>query len=107
MKKDIKPYIPCEVLNAIHQYPHCDSKVLHAPSECQYCDKHPDWQALRVNWGIAFTGWEPEEGELPCPAWFARGENCQKWGGNVPRPIEKPKAPENHDITLDFRNLGR
>ena len=59
--------------HTIKQFPHCDSKVLHKGGECQYCDEHPDWQALRESWGIAFTGHEPKEGELPCPAYFARG----------------------------------
>ena len=87
MYKIVKPEIPDRIKNAIPQFPHCDGKVLHAPGECKYCDDHPDWQALRVTWGIAFTGWEPNEAEkeLPCPAWYARGDNCQKWGGNVPR----------------------
>ena len=91
MKKTVHPNIPENfVHDNISQFPHCDSKVLHAPTECEYCDMHPDWQALRIQWGIAFTGWEPDEAkkELPCPAWFARGENCQVWGGNVPRPKE-------------------
>ena len=76
------------VHNTISQFPHYDPKVLHAPGECQYCDRRPEWQALRITWGIAFTGYEPspEKKELPCPAWYARGENCQKWGGNVPQP---------------------
>jgi hypothetical protein len=70
----------------IPQFPHCDARVLHAPGECEFCDHHPDWQALRMAWGICFTGYEPEpeKSELPCPAWFARGDNCQKWRGNVP-----------------------
>lgn len=79
----------------IKQFPHCDQRVLHAPGECQYCDKHADWQALRIATGIAFTGHEPnvERKELPCPAWFARGENCQKWGGNTPKPLRPKDTP--------------
>lgn len=68
------------------QFPHCDAKVTHAPGECQYCDKHPLLQVMREFYGIAFSGYEPEEGELPCPADFARPGMSQKWGGNVPRP---------------------
>jgi len=82
MYKQIKPK-PAQ--HIIPQFPHCDSKVLHAPGECGYCDRHAEWQALRQAWGIAFTGWEPEKKELPCPAWFARGDNCQVWSGNTPR----------------------
>lgn len=69
--------------------PHCDQRILHAPGECQYCDAHPEWQALRVLWGIAFTGWSPEEKELPCPADNARGDNHKKWGGNIACPSEE------------------
>lgn len=81
------------------QFPHCDARVLHAPGECEYCDRHADWQELRQAWGIAFTGHSPnpvsandDEGPdaahgrsysfgwvglppdvlLPCPADFAR-----------------------------------
>lgn len=69
------------------QFPHCDPRVLHAPGECEFCDKHDEWQALRMAWGIAFTGWEPdpEKKELPCPANFARGDKCQIWPGNKPQ----------------------
>lgn len=68
------------------RYPHCDQRVLHAPSECQYCDAFPERQALRQAWGICFTGYEPEGAELPCPADFARpGGLCEKWSGNKAR----------------------
>lgn len=69
----------------IKQFPHCDSRILHAPGECEVCDMHPEWQALRLVWRIAFTGWTPEMGDLPCPANSARGEDVDKqWPGNVP-----------------------
>jgi hypothetical protein len=63
-------------------------QVLHAPGECEFCDGHKEWQALRLAWGIAFTGWEPDASkkELPCPANFARGNDCQLWTGNKPKP---------------------
>lgn len=65
------------------QFPHCDQRILHAPGECDYCDYHSDWQELRVAWGIAFTGYEPEGTELPDPATSARGfQNVNAWGGN-------------------------
>jgi hypothetical protein len=66
----------------IAQFPHCDPRVLHAPHECAYCDKHSDWQDLRIVWGIAFTGYTPEGTELPCPADHARGDKHKDWGGN-------------------------
>lgn len=75
------------IIQRIPQFPHCDSRVLHAPGECQHCDKFSEWQALRMAWGIAFTGWEPEDKELPDPAAAARGlTNVNRWGGNIARP---------------------
>lgn len=72
-----------KVHDCIPQFPHCDQRILHAPSDgCIYCNKHPDWQALRVAWGIAFTGWTPEGTELPCPADHARGDRHKLWHGN-------------------------
>lgn len=71
------------VLKGTEQYPHCDPRILHAPTECMYCDEHPIWQALRLSWGISFTGYEPEGTELPCPADYARGESHKSWYGNV------------------------
>lgn len=81
------------VAHAIEQFPHCDQRVLHAPGECRYCDIHPNWQALRLAWGIAFTGWEPEEHELPCPATLRRSvEVINRWSGNT------PQAPKPDDL---------
>lgn len=89
MYKKIKP----QAVNAsvsgpnvqhIAQFPHCDPRVLHAPGECEVCGNFKEWQELRIAWGIAFTGWTPDEKELPCPADHARGDNHQKWPGNVP-----------------------
>jgi hypothetical protein len=42
------------------QFPHCDGRILHAPGVCTYCDMHPEWQELRLAWGINFTGEEHE-----------------------------------------------
>jgi hypothetical protein len=76
----------------IKQFPHCDPRILHAPTECEFCDGHKDWQFLRMTWGVAFTGWEPSEKELPDPATHARGyENANAWGGNKAKP-----TPHNH-----------
>jgi hypothetical protein len=73
--------------------PHCDQAVLHAPGECRFCDDCPEWQALRVLWGIAFTGHVPQElnvpkyRQLPCPSDFRRpGGINQVWPGNWPQP---------------------
>ena len=49
----------------IDQFPHCDQRILHGPEDgCEFCNRHPDWQALREAWGIAFTGHVPR-GSLP------------------------------------------
>ena len=74
---------PLDFSGVIKQFPHCDARILHGPKECEYCDNHKDWQALRVAWGIAFTGWTPEGKELPCPADNARGDAHKLWVGNV------------------------
>lgn len=84
MFKKVKP--SAVVKGNLKQFPHCDPRILHAPKECEVCDTHPDWQILRVVWGIAFTGYEPEGKELPCPADHARGDNHTKWGGNTAKP---------------------
>jgi len=68
------------------RFPHCDQRILHAPTECSYCDAYPERQALRQAWGICFTGYEPDGKELPCPADFARpGGLCEQWSGNRAR----------------------
>jgi hypothetical protein len=73
----------------IQQSPHCDQRILHEPGKCEYCDMHPEWQALRILWGIAFTG-GPAQDEYgkplqPCPAEAARPlEIIERWYGNVP-----------------------
>lgn len=87
MFKKIRPYK--RYYNYPTQFPHCDPRILHAPNECEYCDKQPDWQALRAVWGIAFTGYQPEETELPCPADYARGETINYWPGNRAKKEEE------------------
>jgi hypothetical protein len=83
MFKRVKP-TKIESVFTTMQFPHCDQRILHAPGECEFCDCHPDWQELRQFWGIAYTGYEPEEKELPCPAEYARGEAVNYWPGNRP-----------------------
>lgn len=68
-------------------FPHCDPRILHAPGECKFCDVYPNWQELRQYWGIAFTGYEPEGTELPDPATHVRGDNANKWQGNIATPL--------------------
>jgi hypothetical protein len=87
----------------IKQFPHCDSRILHAPGECQYCDKYPGWQELRQMWHIAFTGKQPESLDeprwttkgpvLPCPADYIRGDKHAIWGGNRAYPPAHVRVP--------------
>lgn len=66
--------------------PHCYARILHAPGECEYCDRFPFLQLAREMWGINYTGhYEPDR--QPCPADAARGDNHQAWPGNRPVPI--------------------
>lgn len=68
-------------------FPHCDSRVLHAPGACEYCDMYPEEQALRDREGTNFTG-QADPKKKPCPATAARSvENINKWPGNRPRPV--------------------
>lgn len=63
-------------------YPHCDSRVLHAPGECEYCDLYPEMQAERVDAGVNFTGHD-DRGKAPCPATQVRSlETINRWPGN-------------------------
>lgn len=71
-------------MKAIEQFPHCDPKILHAPSECEFCDLHPDWQELRETWNINFTGHNDLQ-KQSCPAEVARSlQVIERWGGNIP-----------------------
>ncbi len=82
---------PKKAFRVITQFPHCDPRILHAPGECEYCDKHWEWQALREAWGIAFTGYTPEGKELPDPATHARGfDNLNTWEGNKATVVGLP-----------------
>lgn len=80
---------------------HCDSRVVHGPGECEYCDHYPDLQAQRILDGVAFTGHLPKPGQRPCPADEARPPGSPsdhaRWGGNRPK---RPTArrPELHIV---------
>lgn len=91
-----KKITPTKPQHSIHQFPHCDPRILHAYGECQYCDMHPEWQELRLTWGIAFTGYEPEGKELPCPADHARGDKHTLWPGN-----QSMKSGESLGVVID------
>jgi len=64
-------------------FPHCDSRVLHAPGECEHCDHYPTLQRVRENNGIPFSG----EGGSPDEKFRAR-EVIDRWPGNRARPKE-------------------
>lgn len=64
--------------------PHCDQSILHAPGVCDFCDKYPYEQSLRLQWRINFTG-EHDENKAPCPSEHFRSERDRdNWPGNRP-----------------------
>jgi hypothetical protein len=78
-------------------FPHCDQRVLHAPTQCKFCDLYPHLQELRMAWGICFTGTAATEFKadtwtnlLPCPSDYNRGlGGAHAWYGNSPKPKDK------------------
>lgn len=67
------------------RFPHCDTYVLHAPGECDFCDMHPERQADRTARRVAFTGHAPFDNEEPCPSDARRGRaGAHVWPGNRP-----------------------
>src|SRR5690242_7145859 len=75
-------------------FPHCDSRVLHAPSECVYCDHYPEAQAARIRDGINFTG-RRELGLATCPAELARPLGViNRWHGNVAQTFDDIERAE-------------
>ena len=75
----------------ISSFPHCDQRILHRPGTCRYCDMNPEWQELRIAWGIAFSGEEPDNTQpIACPADLAvmmgRRGDYNTWGGNIAAP---------------------
>lgn len=98
--KDRGPHVPREVevvdddytdvLGTNIQFPHCDSLILHSPGACEYCDRHPDWQALRSAQGVAFSDTSTEDVKrhnlIPCPSTVRRSAEVRdRWYGNVPK----------------------
>lgn len=64
--------------------PHCDSRILHAPKMCKYCDLYPAEQLARMVSRINFTG-QQLAGCEPCPADLARDPQVyNRWPGNRP-----------------------
>jgi hypothetical protein len=73
-ESDIRPEAP---------FPHCDSRVLHAPFTCKYCDLYPVLQRVRENNAIPFSG---EEGSPDTK--LRPREVIDRWGGNRASPYE-------------------
>jgi len=76
-----------DMLGTTIQFPHCDALILHSPGKCEYCDRHPDWQALRSAQGIAFSDTTDEEirdhNLVPCPSTYRRPADLRdRWPGN-------------------------
>lgn len=72
---------------------HCDSSILHAPGECEYCDTYgKSWQEYRELARINFTGHEDKD-KAPCPStYFRPTEVAHRWPGNQPQTLDKPKG---------------
>lgn len=91
----------------LEPFPHCDAAILHKPGECDYCDRHPQWQQLREAWGIAFTGHAPVGHQQPCPSDARRGRHGgHGWAGNRPTnvPVPVPETPASRSV---YRFLRR
>lgn len=72
------------------EYPHCDQHLLHAPGECEYCDKYPFAQERRFVAGINFTGHD-WPGSISCPAERLRPlSDINRWPGNTPEGYQPP-----------------
>jgi hypothetical protein len=73
---------------AYHTIPHCDSRILHHPQDCEYCRDATELQSKRAELGIAWTGRKPLQGEIPCEADAKRPPGAdndhRRWGGNKP-----------------------
>lgn len=70
------------------EFPHCDSRILHFPGDCDFCDQCPQLQATRLFDKINFTG-HHDPALAPCPADIARpNQSYNNWGGNTPKKGE-------------------
>lgn len=79
--------------------PHCDSRILHNPDDCKYCAERPELQAERNRLGIAWTGYEPGPGQIPCEADLVRPPGAdndhRRWGGNKPTSADNTWPEES------------
>lgn len=75
------------------QFPHCDAAILHKPGDCEYCDRHPEWQAMRIATRTNFSG-ETDPAKAPCPSAHHRtARTAHAWPGNRPTNVEVPMGP--------------
>ncbi len=81
---------------SIDTFPHCDQRILHAPGECEYCDGHPEWQALRQSWGIAFTGHLPRASLPECGVKGSYGPGGDAWRCRQARGHDEGDHPTIH-----------
>lgn len=78
-------------------FPHCDSKCLHFPGKCQFCDLYPELQNARILAGVNFTG-ENDPDKSQCPAEAARPlELINRWGGNRAQPADSTEVDQFHN----------
>jgi hypothetical protein len=67
--------------------PHCDSRILHHPDDCAYCDR-PEWTKARETIGVEFTGRPTRLGFVSCEADASRPSGAtndhRRWAGNKP-----------------------
>jgi hypothetical protein len=91
-------------------FPHCDSRVLHAPGECVFCDDFPKKQALRMYGRVNFTG-HHDANKRPCPAEQVRDlDHIERWVGNrklAPNPdgCKRGRTMMRH-IMVDLETLS-
>ena len=74
-----------------HKHPHCDTRVLHEPGTCVFCDHYPERQSERSARGINFTN-TSDPNLQPCPAVAARGPKSLYDWCNQATPHAAPQA---------------
>lgn len=85
-----------EAYEVLGQMPHCDSRVLHRKGRCSFCDQHPQWQALRVLWGINFSGEPADPKKKPCPSEEGRPAHViHQWVGNQATEVPVRTTPRS------------
>lgn len=91
-----------DAFRILGQFPHCDHRVLHRPGSCEFCDLHPEWQAIRVAMAINFTG-ESDPKKDPCPSVkFRPVQVSHAWGGNRP---DRTLTRYERDVAYDTEAL--